>query len=46
MRLIYPGWEAGKRGYHHAAPSSQPTTVVLDIDGALVDTDYQHAIAV
>ncbi len=23
----------------------QPTTVVLDIDGTLVDTNYQHAIA-
>ena len=26
-------------------PSNQPTTVVLDIDGTLVDTNYQHAIA-
>jgi HAD superfamily hydrolase (TIGR01509 family) len=26
-------------------PSDQPTTVVLDIDGTLVDTNYQHAIA-
>jgi HAD superfamily hydrolase (TIGR01509 family) len=25
--------------------SAQPTTVVLDIDGTLVDTNYQHAIA-
>jgi HAD superfamily hydrolase (TIGR01509 family) len=25
--------------------SEQPTTVVLDIDGTLVDTNYQHAIA-
>ncbi len=25
--------------------SNQPTTVVLDIDGTLVDTNYQHAIA-
>ncbi len=25
--------------------SDQPTTVVLDIDGTLVDTNYQHAIA-
>lgn len=26
-------------------PSDQPTIVVLDIDGTLVDTNYQHAIA-
>ncbi len=26
-------------------PSEKPTTVVLDIDGTLVDTNYQHAIA-
>jgi HAD superfamily hydrolase (TIGR01509 family) len=26
-------------------PPDQPTTVVLDIDGTLVDTNYQHAIA-
>jgi HAD superfamily hydrolase (TIGR01549 family) len=26
-------------------PSDQPTTVVLDIDGTLVDTNYQHALA-
>jgi HAD superfamily hydrolase (TIGR01509 family) len=25
--------------------SDQPTTIVLDIDGTLVDTNYQHAIA-
>jgi beta-phosphoglucomutase-like phosphatase (HAD superfamily) len=25
--------------------SDEPTTVVLDIDGTLVDTNYQHAIA-
>jgi HAD superfamily hydrolase (TIGR01509 family) len=42
---LLPGWEAGKRGYHHAVPSDHPTTVVLDIDGTLVDTNYQHALA-
>ncbi|HWA54894.1 MAG TPA: HAD family hydrolase, partial [Solirubrobacterales bacterium] len=26
-------------------PTTDPTTVVLDIDGTLVDTNYQHAIA-
>jgi HAD superfamily hydrolase (TIGR01509 family) len=26
-------------------PPDEPTTVVLDIDGTLVDTNYQHAIA-
>src|SRR4051794_7619836 len=25
--------------------ADQPTTVVLDVDGTLVDTNYQHAIA-
>ncbi|HVY97556.1 MAG TPA: HAD family hydrolase [Solirubrobacterales bacterium] len=27
------------------AAAEQPTTIVLDIDGTLVDTNYQHAIA-
>jgi HAD superfamily hydrolase (TIGR01509 family) len=27
------------------AASAKPTTVVLDVDGTLVDTNYQHAIA-
>jgi DNA ligase D-like protein (predicted 3'-phosphoesterase) len=41
-----PGWVAGKPGYLHAVSSDDPTTVVvLDIDGTLVDTNYQHALA-
>ena len=27
------------------SPNDKPITVVLDIDGTLVDTNYQHAIA-
>src|SRR4051812_16669724 len=45
MRLHLPGWEAAKRGYWKPVSHEKPTTVVLDIDGTLVDTNYQHAIA-
>jgi HAD superfamily hydrolase (TIGR01549 family) len=34
-----------KRGYGGCVTPEEPTTVVLDIDGTLVDTNYQHAIA-
>jgi HAD superfamily hydrolase (TIGR01509 family) len=34
-----------KRGYWTPVTRDEPTTVVLDIDGTLVDTNYQHAIA-
>jgi HAD superfamily hydrolase (TIGR01549 family) len=42
---LLPVWNAGKRGYRLAVDREEPTTVVLDIDGTLVDTNYQHAIA-
>jgi HAD superfamily hydrolase (TIGR01509 family) len=43
--VLLPVWAHGKRGYStHVAPA-EPTTVVLDVDGTLVDTNYQHAIA-
>jgi beta-phosphoglucomutase-like phosphatase (HAD superfamily) len=42
---LLPGWEAAKRGYGKPVTPDEPTTVVLDIDGTLVDTNYQHAIA-
>lgn len=41
---LLPVWEAAKRGYSRLVSSAEPT-VVLDIDGTLVDTNYQHAIA-
>ncbi len=34
-----------KRGYWKPVTPEKPTTVVLDIDGTLVDTNYQHALA-
>lgn len=33
------------RGYSTRVAPNRPTTVILDIDGTLVDTNYQHAIA-
>jgi HAD superfamily hydrolase (TIGR01509 family) len=33
------------RGYATPVSRAQPTSVVLDVDGTLVDTNYQHAIA-
>jgi HAD superfamily hydrolase (TIGR01509 family) len=35
----------GKRGYTERVATDPRTTIVLDIDGTLVDTNYQHAIA-
>ena len=35
----------GKRGYTSRVAANPPTTIVLDVDGTLVDTNYQHAIA-
>jgi HAD superfamily hydrolase (TIGR01509 family) len=39
-----PVSEAAKRGYPTLVPKP-PTSIVLDVDGTLVDTNYQHAIA-
>jgi HAD superfamily hydrolase (TIGR01549 family) len=47
MRARYPGYRRPNPGYSgriSAAPD-KPLTVVLDVDGTLVDTNYQHAIA-
>jgi hypothetical protein len=35
----------GKRGYTSRVATDLPMTIVLDVDGTLVDTNYQHAIA-
>jgi len=35
----------GKRGYSGQVSAQLPITLVLDVDGTLVDTNYQHAIA-
>ena len=34
------GWNGGQRG-----PMPEPTIAVLDVDGTLVDSNYQHALA-
>ncbi len=36
---------AGFDGACNADPMSPPDTAVLDVDGTLVDSSYQHAIA-
>jgi len=36
---------SGKRGYTSRVAANLPITIVLDVDGTLVDTNYQHAIA-
>jgi HAD superfamily hydrolase (TIGR01549 family) len=43
MRI--PVWVFVKRGYSERMATDPPITVVMDIDGTLVDTNYQHAIA-
>jgi HAD superfamily hydrolase (TIGR01509 family) len=42
-----PGYRRSNRGYRAdiAASADNSITVVLDVDGTLVDTNYQHAIA-
>jgi HAD superfamily hydrolase (TIGR01549 family) len=40
-----PVWVFVKRGYSERVAADPPITVVMDIDGTLVDTNYQHAIA-
>src|ERR671912_770004 len=35
----------GSRNAPEADGAAMPNTVILDIDGTLVDTNYQHAIA-
>lgn len=43
--VLLPVWLGSKRGYVGGVSADEKTTVVLDIDGTLVDTNYQHAIA-
>jgi HAD superfamily hydrolase (TIGR01509 family) len=43
--VLLPVWPPGKRGYISRVSANPATTVVLDVDGTLVDTNYQHAIA-
>jgi HAD superfamily hydrolase (TIGR01549 family) len=47
MSRDYPGYRRSNRGYgvNISAGSNKSITVVLDVDGTLVDTNYQHAIA-
>jgi phosphoglycolate phosphatase-like HAD superfamily hydrolase len=47
MAKRYPGYGRSNRGYPRkiSAGADTPITVILDIDGTLVDTNYQHAIA-
>jgi HAD superfamily hydrolase (TIGR01509 family) len=43
----YPGYRRPNRGYSVdiSTAANNSITVVLDVDGTLVDTNYQHAIA-
>jgi HAD superfamily hydrolase (TIGR01549 family) len=47
MAKGYPGYRRPNRGYSVdiSARAGKSITVVLDVDGTLVDTNYQHAIA-
>jgi HAD superfamily hydrolase (TIGR01509 family) len=47
MSAGYPGYRRSNRGYSGTiSPGPDNSlTVVLDVDGTLVDTNYQHAIA-
>jgi HAD superfamily hydrolase (TIGR01509 family) len=47
MATSYPGYRHSNPGYNVgiSAGPDKPITVVLDVDGTLVDTNYQHAIA-
>ena len=45
MRPLLPVSATAKPGYRSGVAAENPITVVLDIDGTLVDTNYQHAIA-
>lgn len=38
-------WLGVKRGYPESVSPPSPAIVLLDVDGTLVDTNYQHAIA-
>jgi HAD superfamily hydrolase (TIGR01509 family) len=46
-RSGYPGYRRSNRGYALGITPGpdNPITVILDVDGTLVDTNYQHAIA-
>jgi HAD superfamily hydrolase (TIGR01549 family) len=45
MRLSYPFGKPPSTGTPTLVSPDEPIAVVLDIDGTLVDTNYQHAIA-
>jgi HAD superfamily hydrolase (TIGR01509 family) len=45
MWLTYPFGTRASAGRRGRVDPDRPITVVLDVDGTLVDTNYQHAIA-
>jgi HAD superfamily hydrolase (TIGR01509 family) len=45
MRLSYPFAKPPSTGTSTLVAPDEPIAVILDIDGTLVDTNYQHAIA-